>query len=46
MPFVKKPNGKYRTPNGAEMTAKQVKAYYATEGFNKPYRGKKKTPKG
>ncbi len=34
MPF-KKIGNKYVSPSGRKFTAKQVKMYYATEGFNK-----------
>jgi len=39
MPFVKikkgKNAGKYRSPSGRVFTSKQVKKYYATNGFTK-----------
>ncbi len=33
MPFTGIGNGKYRSPSGRIFTAKQVKMYYATDGF-------------
>lgn len=35
MPFVKGPNGTYKSPSGRTFTSKQVKMYYATKGFTK-----------
>lgn len=35
MPFKKTSNGKYKSPSGRTFTKKQVKAYYATDGFKK-----------
>lgn len=35
MPFTKTSNGKYKSPSGRVFTKKQVKAYYATNGFKK-----------
>ncbi|MGH7249395.1 MAG: hypothetical protein ACREGC_00290 [Minisyncoccia bacterium] len=35
MPFTPIANGKYKSPSGRIFTAKQVKAYYATNGFTK-----------
>ncbi len=40
MPFTSTGNGKYRSPSGRTFTKKQVKMYYATDGFTK----KKKKP--
>ena len=37
MPFIKKGN-KYVSPSGKKYTGKQVKAYYATDGFRSKYR--------
>jgi len=34
MPF-KKINSKYKSPSGRVYTAKQVRAYYATEGWKR-----------
>ena len=34
MPF-KKTNGKYKSSSGKTYTAKQVRAYYATEGWKR-----------
>lgn len=33
MPFKKQKNGKYKSPSGRTFTKKQVKLYYATDGF-------------
>ncbi len=35
MPFTPTGNGMYKSPSGRKFTAKQVKAYYATNGFTK-----------
>ena len=35
MPFVKVSPNKYKSPSGKKYTKKQVKLYYATEGFDK-----------
>lgn len=35
MPFKKTSKGRYVSPSGRKFTEKQVKAYYATEGFTK-----------
>ena len=35
MPFKPIGNGKYKSPSGRVFTAKQVKKYYATDGFKK-----------
>jgi len=37
MPF-KKVGKKYKSPSGKTYTKKQVKAYYATNGWQKPIR--------
>jgi len=42
MPFTKQSNGKYKSPSGREFTKKQVVAYYATDGFKKQVKRKKK----
>ena len=43
MPFKKTKGGKYKSPSGRTFTKKQVKAYYATDGFKrKPRKTKKK----
>ena len=46
MPFKKitrgKNKGKYRSPSGRIYTAKQVRAYYATNGFKRKPRKRKK----
>lgn len=41
MPFVKQKDGNYKSPSGRKFTPKQVRMYYATDGFKK----KPKTPK-
>lgn len=42
MPFTKitsgKNKGKYRSPSGRIYTARQVRAYYATDGWQRPVR--------
>lgn len=44
MPFRKIPGThKYTSPSGRVYTAKQVRAYYATEGFKRPPRRPRKT---
>ncbi len=35
MPFKKVSNNKYVSPSGRVFTQKQVKLYYATDGFKK-----------
>lgn len=41
MPFKKTRSGKYKSPSGRLYAPKQVRAYYATKGFNrKPKRNK------
>jgi len=42
MPFKKKGPNKYVSPSGRTFTKKQVIAYYATDGFKKPVRKKRK----
>jgi len=42
MPFKKMKNGKYKSPSGRVFTKKQVIAYYATGGFQRPVRRKRK----
>lgn len=46
MPFKKitsgKKKGKYRSPSGRTYTSKQVKAYYATGGWKRPVRRKRR----
>tara|TARA_R100000988_G_C3979578_1_gene156171 strand:+ start:121 stop:261 length:141 start_codon:yes stop_codon:yes gene_type:complete len=41
MPFTKIGKNKYKSPSGKIFTEKQVKLYYATDGFKKkrPKRG-------
>lgn len=41
MPFTKTSSGDYTSPSGRHFTAKQVRLYYATNGFNKPPRKRK-----
>ena len=41
MPFIRKDGG-YVSPSGRKFTKDQVKAYYATDGFKKKKRKKKK----
>lgn len=43
MPFKKIGLNKYRSPSGKVFTKKQVALYYATEGFKKKPKKKKKT---
>lgn len=42
MPFKKVGPNKYKSPSGRTFTKKQVVAYYATDGFKKPVRKKRK----
>ena len=44
MPF-KKAGKKYKSPSGKKYTPKQVKAYYATDGFKKKSKKKPTTRK-
>lgn len=41
MPFTKVGKNKYKSPSGRTYTAKQVRMYYATNGFTK--KSKKKS---
>lgn len=45
MPFAPTGNGKFKSPSGRVFTGKQVKLYYATDGFKKKpkriFKGKK-----
>ena len=41
MPFTKKGPNDYVSPSGRHFTKKQVKAYYATDGFKKKRKKKK-----
>jgi hypothetical protein len=45
MPFTKIKGGKYKSPSGRTFTKKQVALYYATDGFKKKPRKKKKKPR-
>ena len=40
MPFTKQSDGTYRSPSGRKFTSKQVKMYYATNGFKKTKKAK------
>lgn len=42
MPFKKVGKNKYKSPSGRRFTKKQVKAYYATGGFKRKVRAKRK----
>ena len=42
MPFKKVKGGGYVSPSGRKYSAKQVKAYYATQGFKRKPKAKKK----
>lgn len=42
MPFKKVGPNKYRSPSGRTFTRKQVALYYATDGFKKRPRRKKR----
>ena len=46
MPFTKikkgKNKGKYKSPSGRVYTARQVRAYYATDGFKRKPRKRRK----
>lgn len=42
MPFVRLPNGKYKSDSGKIYTYAQVKLYYATHGFKDKLKPKKK----
>jgi hypothetical protein len=42
MPFKKVGPNKYKSPSGHTFTRKQVVAYYATGGFRKPVRKKRR----
>jgi hypothetical protein len=42
MPFTKTRGGKYKSPSGRTFTKKQVALYYATNGFKKKPRKKKR----
>lgn len=45
MPFRKTGSGTYRSPSGRRFTAKQVRAYYATDGFKRKTRTLRKLKK-
>ena len=42
MPFKKTGKDTYKSPSGRKFSGKQVKAYYATEGFKRPSKKPKK----
>jgi len=42
MPFKKVGRNKYKSPSGKKYTGKQVRAYYATNGFKRKPKRKKK----
>jgi hypothetical protein len=42
MPFRKVKGGKYKSPSGRTFTAKQVRLYYATGGFKRKPRKRRK----
>ena len=42
MPFTKVSKNKYRSPSGRTYTARQVRAYYATKGWKRKPRKKKR----
>ena len=43
MPFKKIGKNRYKSPKGRVYTKKQVAAYYATDGFKKKVKKKKRT---
>jgi hypothetical protein len=45
MPFKKVGKNTYKSPSGRKFTKKQVTAYYATDGFSKPVKKKRKVKK-
>lgn len=42
MPFRKTSRGKYKSPSGRTFTKRQVKAYYATKGFKRKPRKRRR----
>lgn len=42
MPFTRVRGGKYRSPSGRLWTARQVRKYYATNGFRRKTRSRSK----
>lgn len=42
MPFTKVGKNKYKSPSGKTFTKKQVQMYYATDGFKKKPKSKRK----
>ena len=45
MPFKKTGKDEYESPSGKKFTKKRVEAYYATDGFTKAPRTKRKKKK-
>lgn len=45
MPFKKISKTKYKSPSGRTYTKKQVRAYYASDGWKKPVRKSKRKRK-
>lgn len=45
MPFTKVKKNVYKSPSGRKWTKKQVTAYYASDGFKKKVKSKKKKKK-
>jgi hypothetical protein len=42
MPFKKVGRNRYKSPSGRTYTKRQVRAYYATDGWKKPVRKKRR----
>ena len=42
MPFRKISRGKYKSPSSRKYTARQVRAYYATGGWRRPVRRRRR----
>lgn len=42
MPFTKTRGGKYRSPSGRTYTGRQVRAYYATSGWKRKPRRRRR----
>lgn len=45
MPFRRRADGKYVSPSGTVYTAKQVRAYYATDGFTRDPKHPRQRPR-
>lgn len=43
VPFKKTGQNRYKSPSGKTYTKRQVQAYYATNGFKKPVRKKRRS---